>query len=308
MNSLPIRTSPTVQEALHLKKPVLALESTVITHGLPYPENFHTLSMLETIAKDNDVVPATIAVINGECVVGIEGDDLDLLKAILSGRDSQDVKKVSFREIPISIAQKWTGGTTVSATMFIANAVGIKVFATGGIGGVHRGWMQSMDISSDITALASIPVIVVCAGCKAILDVPATLEALETYAIPILGWETDEFPTFYSRQSGLSILRASSIKEICKTYTIQKEVFQVNRGLLIANPIPLESEIPFGEIEPFINEAIIEAQNQGIKGKDLTPFLLSYLARITQGSSIVANLSLLKNNVDLGSKIAKNLI
>lgn len=296
----PIHYSPEVQDAINSGKPILALESTVITHGLPYPDNLDALKVLEDVARQEGVVPATIAIVNGEFMVGL--NNLDFL---VVPHQRQHLRKISLRELPIAVAQKWSGGTTVSATMWLAHQAGIRVFSTGGIGGVHRNWQESLDVSTDLTALSEIPVAVVCAGCKAILDIPATLEVLETKAVPVIGWETDDFPAFYSRTSGEKIYRTDSIAELAEIYSHTQSI--LNKGVLIANPIPLEAEIKREDIEPIIQSALREAQRAGIKGKDTTPFLLSKLAELTKGDSITANLALLKNNVLLGARIAREL-
>ncbi|HNQ43962.1 MAG TPA: pseudouridine-5'-phosphate glycosidase, partial [Candidatus Cloacimonadota bacterium] len=246
------------------------------------------------------VVPATIAIVKGEVHIGL--DDLSFLE---NPESRLQLRKISLREIPFAMAQGWSGGTTVSATMWLALQAGIKVFATGGIGGVHRNWQSSLDVSTDLIALARIPVAVVCAGCKAILDIPATLEVLETYAVPVIGWQTDDFPAFYSRSSGEKVLRTDSIGELAEILKYTLEIGET--GLLIVNPIPEESEIKHETIEPVIANAIQEAESRGIKGKETTPYLLSTLAKMTQGASIVANLALLKNNVRLGAMIAREI-
>lgn len=296
----PINYSPEVQDAINSGKPILALESTVITHGLPYPDNLEALKVLEDVAKQEGVVPATIAIVNGVFMVGL--NNLDFL---VDPIQRKQLRKISLRELPIAVAQKWSGGTTVSATMWLAHQAGIRVFSTGGIGGVHRNWQESLDVSTDLTALSEIPVAVVCAGCKAILDIPATLEVLETKAVPVIGWETDDFPAFYSRTSGEKIYRTDSIAELTEICSHTQSI--LNKGVLIANPIPLEAEIKREDIEPIIQSALREAQRAGIKGKDTTPFLLSKLAELTKGDSITANLALLKNNVLLGARIAREL-
>lgn len=299
-SEIPINYSPEVQDAINSGKPILALESTVITHGLPYPDNLEALKVLEDVAKQEGVVPATIAIVNGVFMVGL--NNLDFL---VDPIQRKQLRKISLRELPIAVAQKWSGGTTVSATMWLANQAGIRVFSTGGIGGVHRNWQESLDVSTDLTALSEIPVAVVCAGCKAILDIPATLEVLETKAVPVIGWETDDFPAFYSRTSGEKIYRTDSIAELAEICSHTQSI--LNKGVLIANPIPLEAEIKREDIEPIIQSARSEAQRAGIKGKDTTPFLLSKLAELTKGDSITANLALLKNNVLLGARIAREL-
>lgn len=297
----PMKFSNKVETALTNGAAVLALESTVITHGLPFPENISALSMLETSAEENGATPATICMLDGVFHIGLEDEDLHKISSKL--QNGEPLHKLAYKDLAMASAQKCSGGTTVSATMYIAYLAGIWVFATGGIGGVHRGWQSTMDISLDIQALAKIPTMVVCAGCKAILDVPATVEALESAGVPVYGWLTDEFPSFYSRNSGIRIPKADSLCEIAEAFQIHSELPLIGGGMLIANPIPLEHEIPSDIIEPHILKAISEAK--GISGKDLTPFLLAKIAEITQSKSVKANLALLKNNVILGAKLAE---
>jgi len=292
-----------VQKAIDSGKAVLALESTVITHGLPYPQNIEYLNDIEALAEEQGVIPATICVLNGECCIGLEPQDIEILKGKMQKGD--ELHKLTLRDLGLALAQKQSGGTTVSATMALAEMAGIKVFVTGGIGGVHRGWQESRDISLDIKALAQIPVIVVCAGCKAILDIGATLEALETEGVPVYAWQTDEFPSFYSRKSGHIVSQIDSAKAIVQAFKIMQDFDKVHSGMLIACPIPTQAEIPFEEIEPYIQQAIKAASN--ISGKALTPYLLDHLAKSTEGRSVKANLALLENNLKLGALIAKEM-
>jgi len=307
MQQNPLIFSPNVRNALDSRKAILALESTVITHGLPYPQNFEALARLEAVATDAGVVPATIAVIDGAFKVGLSGDDVQYLRDMFTSGKRSRIQKISIRELALASVTGATGGTTVSATMCIANMAGIKVFATGGIGGVHRGWQHSADISSDLSALSRIPVIVVCAGCKAILDVPATIECLESLAVPVLGWNCDDFPTFYSRTSGIRITSVQDAGKIAAMYRLMRESSIPDTGLLLVNPIPREHEIPNDEIEPFIKQAIQQAAARNISSKELTPYLLDNLAQSTKGRSIEANLALLENNVRTAAIIAKEL-
>jgi len=307
MQQNPLIFSPNVRNALDSRKAILALESTVITHGLPYPQNFEALARLEAVATDAGVVPATIAVIDGAFKVGLSGDDVEYLRDIFTSGKRSSIQKISIRELALASVTGATGGTTVSATMCIANMAGIKVFATGGIGGVHRGWQHSADISSDLSALSRIPVIVICAGCKAILDVPATIECLESLAVPVLGWNCDDFPTFYSRTSGIRITSVQDAGKIAAMYRLMRESSIPDTGLLLVNPIPREHEIPNDEIEPFIKQAIQQAAARNISSKELTPYLLDNLAQSTKGRSIEANLALLENNVRTAAIIAKEL-
>lgn len=292
-----------MQHALDSGKPVLALESTVITHGLPYPQNFDYLIDIEAQAEKQGVIPATICVLNGQGMIGLEKQDIEILKRKMRGKE--ELVKLSLRDLGQALFEGQSGGTTVSATMALAAKAGIKVFVTGGIGGVHRGWQESLDISLDIKALSMFPVIVVCAGCKAILDIGATLEALETEGVPVYAWQTDEFPSFYSRKSGHKVSAINSARDIAEAFKLMLALRRVQSGMLIANPIPAESEIPSQEIEPYIKQAIKDAKN--ISGKALTPYLLDHLAKSTEGRSVTANLALLQNNLKLGVLIAKEM-
>ncbi|MDD2682664.1 MAG: pseudouridine-5'-phosphate glycosidase [Candidatus Cloacimonetes bacterium] len=303
----PLKISSFVRSAMENHQPVLALESTVVTHGLPYPRNFEVLEDLEAIAIAEGVIPATIAVIDGECCIGLDQGQKQYLAEHFQTEHSGQIKKLGIRDLSLAMVMGYCGGTTVSATMFLAQQAGIKVFATGGIGGVHRAWQDVPDVSSDLQALSRIPVIVVCAGTKAILDVRATLEVLESMAIPVLGWHCDDYPVFYSRKSGLKISRIDSAAQIAQVYRLSQSSSYLNTGILVANPIPEADEIPASEIEPFIQSAIHEAELRGIGGKELTPFLLSALAQSTAGKSVESNLALLRNNVSVGAKIAREL-
>lgn len=299
-----LRLSNAVSEALEAGHPVVAMESTVITHGLPYPLNFETLHHLESILMQLDVVPATIAVLDGIAHVGLDAKDVQRLERM--SQDSQaELLKLSMRDLGLALASGKSGGTTVSATMQLAFLAGIGVFATGGIGGVHRAWQESLDISMDIKALATIPVTVVSAGCKAILDIGATLEALESAAVPVWGWQTDRFPTFYSATSNFKIDSIADPSAYASAKRLYHEMSATPGGILIANPIPIDSQIKAELIEPVIIEAIGLARAQSISGKALTPFLLDHLARATKGESVKANLALLENNVRLAARLAK---
>lgn len=288
--------SDEVRYAIDNKKPLLALESTVITHGLPYPINLDTARELEQIARDNQVTPATIAIINGRIKIGVSKDELtDLAK-------NPHVLKASTRDLPYILTQNLSAGTTVAATSYCANAAGIKVFATGGIGGVHRG--DGMDISADLIELARTPVAVVCAGAKAILDLPRTLEFLETYSIPVIGYRTNTLPAFYTRETSYQVnARADDVKTLATMLNIQKQL-KLQTGTLVVNPIPEKDEIPAYYIEPIIFNAIRKAEEKQIYGKEITPFLLSEVAHQTEGRSMQANLALIKNNVKLGAELA----
>mgnify|MGYP001314027292 FL=1 len=296
-----IQFSAEVESSLIIGKPVLALESTIISHGMPYPDNIEFSLKAESICKQQGVVPATIAIINGKCCVGLEKTQIESITKDVS------IKKVSRRELGIAIAKKWTGGTTVSATMHIAHQSGLSVFTTGGIGGVHRGAEKTFDISQDLIALSQIPMVVVSSGAKAVLDLPKTLEALETLGVPVLGFETDEFPAFYSRNSGLcGLLRIESPGEAAHVFRKNIDV-GLSASTLIVNPVPEKDEIPNNEIEKFIYDAIKRAREKKIKGKDLTPFLLKEIMKKTEGKSLQTNKALAINNVNLGIQISKEL-
>ena len=299
-----INIAPSVRNALKDKKPVVALESTVLTHGLPYPENFSIFQTLENLLISQKVTPATIIVLDGIAYIGLEENMQMKLKQML--KNKENFSKLGMRDLPLAIAKEISGGTTVSATMLLAHLAGIKVFATGGIGGVHRNWESSLDISSDLIALSRIPVIVISAGCKAILDIPATLEVLETLAIPILGWKTNSFPLFYTSKSVYPIEKIDNLDIFVSFW--KNHLALKGKGILIANPIPEEYSLPLDKLDSIINESIEQAQIKGIKGKELTPFLLDFLAQATKGESIKANLALLKNNVQLAAELAKSLI
>lgn len=293
--------SPAVSSALAKGRPVVALESTVLTHGLPWPQNLAVLRSLEEILVNAGVTPATIIVLNGTARVGVDEELIDKITPLLKRPGS--FLKLGARDLPLAFSLGHSGGTTVSATMKLAALAGIRIFATGGIGGVHRGWDKTLDVSSDLTALASFPVTVVSAGCKAILDVPATLEYLETLAVPVLGWRTDSFPLFYTAQSDLRIDRIDSAEEFARLWKVHLDLG--GQGLLIANPIPAADSIPALRMESFINQALAAAGVQGIAGKALTPFLLDFLAQATKGDSVDANLALLKNNAKVAAELAK---
>ena len=286
--------------------PLLALESTLISHGLPYPQNLATAQRLEQIARDHGALPRTIAVINGELRAGLTPTDLETLAT------SHDVHKLSRRDLPIAVARGWTGATTVATTMWIAARHGIRVFSTGGIGGVHRSTLPTFqsagsiaaDISADLPELAQTPVAVVCAGAKAILDLPATLEWLETWGVPVVGYGTDEFPAFYSRRSGLPVdVRVDTPKEAAAIIRAKIDL-GLPGGVLICLAVPEEHELPSEEANAAIEQALAEANAQGVRGKDITPFLLARIVELTGERSLRANLALLENNVRVGAQIA----
>jgi len=269
-----IQLSPSVADAINHRKPIIALESTIISHGMPYPENLRVAEKLENIASQTGVVPATICLMDGKIRVGLDENELEILAK------AEHVAKVSSRDIAPVLAKKQTGATTVAATMKIAALSGIKVFATGGIGGVHRKAASTFDISNDLLELSRNPVIVVSAGAKAILDLPKTLEFLETMGVPVMGFQTDKFPAFYSSESNLKIDRIDSTNEIAQIYKTGIEL-GFKTGMLIGNPIPKDEEIPFEEMDSYIQKALINAENKGITGRDLTPFLLANIVKIT---------------------------
>mgnify|MGYP001485975461 FL=1 len=279
----------------------MALESTIISHGMPHPDNVEFALKAEFICRQQGVVPATIAVVNGECCVGLEKAQLESIAK------DPSTKKVSRRELGLAIAKRWSGGTTVSATLHIAHQSGISVFSTGGIGGVHRGAEKTFDVSQDLTALSQIPMVVVSAGAKAVLDLDKTLEALEALGVPVLGFETNEFPAFYSRNSGLfGLLRIDGPGEAAHVYRKNMEV-GLSASTLVVNPVPEKDEIPYNEIEKITYGAIKYAREKKIKGKNLTPFLLKEVVKKTEGRGLETNKALAINNVNLGIQISKEL-
>ena len=295
-----VKLSPSVKAALSAGKPVVALESTIIAHGMPYPQNFEMAQKVEGIIRKNGAVPATIAIINGELRAGLSEKELQLF-----AKEGPSITKVSTRDMPFVVARKLNGATTVASTMRIADMAGIKVFATGGMGGIHRGASSTFDISADLTEFANSNVAVITAGAKAILDLALTLETLETLGVPVVGYGTDEFPAFYSRLSGFKVpMRLNTPNEIA---AMMKAKWKMNLrgGIVVANPIPVEAEIPAAEIEPVIQAALKQAQTQSIKGKDTTPFLLKAIAEATHGKSLKANIALVENNAKLAAQIAK---
>ncbi len=293
--------APNVQSALAAGEAVLALESTIITHGMPHPQNVATAREVEAVVLENGAVPATIAIIEGRIKVGLSDAELDWLGT------AKDVMKLSRADLPYAVASKRHGATTVAATMICAHLAGIRVFATGGIGGVHQGVETSMDISADLDELARTPVAVVCAGAKAILDLPRTLEYLETRGVPVVGYGTDRFPAFWSRTSELPVpLRLDSPEAIADLIRT-KEALGLDGGVLVANPVPSVDEIPAAEMTGFIDAAIAEAKTRGVSGKAVTPFLLSTLFERTGGRSLATNIALVKNNAALAARLAASL-
>ncbi len=291
--------SPEITRALELSLPIVALESTVITHGLPIPQNIELARDMEAIVRKQGVVPATVALLDGQIRVGINDEELKRLA------NAKDPAKVSRRDFAKAIVKKLNGGTTVAGTMLSSTQVGIRTFATGGIGGVHR--EGHMDISTDLQALADTPMIIICAGAKSILDLPATMEYLETMAVPVVGYQTDEFPAFFSRKSGLNVsVRLDSPKEIV-AFAKAHWVLGLKSAILVTNPIPEEYSLDDNFINPIIKQASQDAQNKGIHGQALTPFLLARINKLSEGRSLRSNLVLLHNNATLAAQIAKAL-
>jgi len=294
-----LQISPAVESALAENKPVVALESTVIAHGLPRPQNLETARRLEKIVRDEGATPATIAVIDGKLSVGLTDDQIAHLAT------SGDIKKLSVRDLAIAVARKWNGATTVAATIWIAHRAGVSVFATGGIGGVHRSSLP--DVSADLPQLAKTPMIVVCSGAKMVLDLPATREWLETHSLTVVGYSGDEMPAFYSRQSGLPVdVRCDSPEEVVQLFRIQREL-EMQSALLITVPVPAEVEIPLQTLDAILDECLLEAQRTNVTGRDLTPFLLARMADKSKGATLRANIALLENNARVAAKIARAL-
>ncbi|MGG3162833.1 pseudouridine-5'-phosphate glycosidase [Geobacillus stearothermophilus] len=293
--------SEEVAQAKAEKKPIVALESTIISHGMPYPENVQTAKAVEQIIRDRGAVPATIAILNGNIKIGLTEDELEQLGT------SRDVEKVSRRDLPYVVAMKKHGATTVAGTMICAQMAGIRVFATGGIGGVHRGAEQTMDISADLQELSRTNVAVVCAGAKSILDLGLTLEYLETHGVPVIGYQTDVLPAFYSRTSPFRVdYRLDSAEEIAQ-FIETKWKLGLNGGVVIANPVPKEEELEESYITAIIEQALKEAEKQHITGKAVTPFLLDRVKTLTEGKSLKANIALVKNNAALAADLAREL-
>ncbi len=287
-----------IENALKQGDPVVALESTIITHGMPWPQNLEMAQRVEAVVRENGAIPATIAVIEGNLHIGLTDAALRQLAR------TSDARKLSRADLAICLSQKATGATTVAATMIAAHLAGIKVFATGGIGGVHRGADQSFDISADLHELAQTPVTVVAAGAKAILDIPKTMEVLETLGVPVIAYEQDDLPAFWSRTSGLKApLRMDTAEDIAQAYA-QRVALNIPGGQLIANPVPQESEIPQDQIEPVIQQALALAEEQHISAKKVTPFLLGKIFELTGGASLETNIALVLNNAKLAAQIA----
>ncbi len=292
-----LQISSEVKSAIESNKPVVALESTVISHGLPRPTNFETAHRLESAVRSAGSTPATIGIIDGHLIAGLDSDQVRHLAY------ESDIRKISTRDIPIAVAKQWYGATTVASTSWIAHRAGIKVFATGGIGGVHRGSLP--DISADLPELARTPIVVVCSGAKIVLDLPATREWLETHAVTVVGYQCDELPAFYSRKSGLPIdVRADSPEEVATIFRSQRQL-EIDSALLVTVPVPEEFEVPAEQLQRVLDEALDEAERNAIGGRELTPFLLSQMSQRSEGSTLRANIALLENNASVAAEISR---
>ena len=294
--------SPEVKAALEAGKPVVALESTIISHGMPYPKNVETALLVEQTLRDNGAVPATIAIIGGRLKAGLSKEEIEYL-----GKTGRGVAKASRRDLPALVARGADGATTVTTTMIIAHMAGIQVFATGGIGGVHRGAETTMDISADLEELAQTPVMVVCAGAKSILDLGLTLEYLETKGVPVIGYGTEELPAFYTRKSGFGVdYRVDSPEELAAMFAAQRDL-GYKGGMLVTNPIPEEYAMPKDVIDAAIEQALRECKEQGVHGKETTPFLLARVVELTGGDSLESNIQLVLNNARVAARTAAAL-
>lgn len=290
--------SPEVKSAIESNKPVVALESTILSHGMPYPENMTFGAEVERIIRAEGAVPATMAIIDGRMKVGLSAGELELMC------QAKNVRKVSRRDLPIVLAQGATGATTVASTMILASLAGIRVFATGGIGGVHRGAETTMDISADLQEMGHTPVAVVCAGAKMILDIGLTLEYLETMGVPVLGYGTDAFPAFYCRESGFGVdCKVDSAAEVARIAKIKWDL-GLNGGMLIGNPVPEQYAMDFNEMSAIIDKALADADAAGVRGKDITPFLLAHIVKFSEGRSLATNIQLAYNNARVAASIA----
>ncbi len=290
--------SAEVAQARAAGKPIVALESTIISHGMPYPQNVQMAREVEQIIRDHGAVPATIAIIDGKICIGLSEEQLELLGT------SHDAMKVSRRDLPFVLATRRLGATTVAATMICAHMAGIKVFVTGGIGGVHRGAETSFDISADLLELASTDVAVVCAGVKSILDIPKTLEYLETHGVPVMSVGQPGFPAFFTRESGFKADFQFDTPVEQATFILTKWQLGLRGGVVVANPVPAESAMEKTEIDRITEQALLEADQQGVKGKAITPFLLARIKTLTEGRSLVTNIALVKNNARVGAQLA----
>jgi pseudouridine-5'-phosphate glycosidase len=294
-----IKFSPEVSDALNAGRPVVALESTVIAHGLPHPQNLETARGLEAIIRENSAMPATIAVFGGEFCVGLSDAQIEELAT------RNDIRKISRRDLPVATAQRLDCATTVATTSFIAHKAGIKVFATGGIGGVHRGYDR--DVSADLPELARTPITVVCSGAKIVLDLPATREWLETFGITVLGWKCDELPGFYSRSTGLEVDQRIESAGEAAAIAAARDAAGLTSAVLVTVPVPVDNEIDSGILESILSDAIQLAEKEGITGKETTPFLLSQMSLRSEGKTLDSNIALLKNNARVAAEIAAAL-
>ena len=294
--------NPEVAAAVAAGKPVVALESTIISHGMPYPQNVETALNVEKVIRENGAVPATIAILGGRLKAGLTAEEIEYL-----GKTGQAVTKASRRDLPVLVAKKMDGATTVTTTMMIAHMAGIQIFATGGIGGVHRGAETTMDISADLEELANTPVMVICAGAKSILDLGLTLEYLETHGVPVIGYGTKELPAFYTRKSGFGVdYELDSPEELAETFRVQREL-GIKGGMLVTNPIPEQYAMDFDVINKAIDEAIADSVRDGIHGKETTPYLLAKVKELTGGDSLDSNIQLVYNNAKLAARTAAAL-
>ena len=293
--------SKEVTEAMKANKPIVALESTIISHGMPYPQNVKMANTVEQIIREEGAVPATIAIMDGKIKIGLEPEDLELL-----AKTGQDVLKVSRRDLATCLSLKKIGATTVAATMICAEMAGIRFFVTGGIGGVHRGFEEDMDVSADLDEMAQTRVTVICAGAKSILDLPRTLEYLETKGVPVIGYQTDELPAFFTRTSGYKLEQRMDTPEEIAHFVYTKDLLNLKGGELITNPIPKEYELDRAYIDGIIAASVQEAKEKGISGKRATPFLLGNIVKRSEGKSLAANIQLVYNNARIGARIAKS--
>jgi len=297
--SFPVSLTPDLRDALASGTPVVALESTIITHGMPYPQNVETAQSVEAVIRAGGAMPATVAILDGQMKVGLSEDDLERL-----GRTGLAAAKASRRDLAVAAAHGLTAGTTVAATMILAHAAGIPIFATGGIGGVHRGAETTFDVSADLIELARTPVAVVCAGAKSILDLPKTLEYLETHGVPVLGFGTDRFPAFFTRDSGLPLDHSLSDPAEAARVIARQKALGLDQGIVIANPIPEADALDPAVIDARIAEAIADAERDGVGRKALTPYLLNRIFELTEGRSLTANIALVRNNARVAAEIA----
>jgi pseudouridine-5'-phosphate glycosidase len=291
-----LNIAPEVADAIRDNRPVVALESTVIAHGLPRPQNLQTAQRLQDIVREGGAVPATIAVIDGKLTVGLSDDQISLLA------EDSGIRKISTRDIPLAVAKRWNGATTVASTIWIAHRAGIKIFATGGIGGVHRGSLP--DVSADLPELARTPIIVVCSGAKIVLDLPATREWLETHAVTVAGYQCDELPAFYTRRSGLPVdARVETPVDVLNVFQAQRAL-EIDSALLVTVPVPAEFEVAAEELQLVLTTALEDAEWKEISGPALTPFLLTQMAERSEGATLRANIALLENNARVAAEIA----